>query len=1462
MKMFYAMLLSSWTVVLSAAENPRIFFSSGGEPMEKADILTGFVEPVSLQPAAETSEAKLLYDDNALFLEFTGFHPAGKKPQKKVSGKSIFSADHMEFFIQPDPKSDAYYHIAATPYGDLYTAKKKDTGWKNRVKVSVSDGETFGRVKLEIPFADLGAKPSDGMKIRFNVCRDVRAGDKRFASAFAPLPTESFHLPETWRDAVLCRKPEPPARFETKAPLHDLFSNSEFNRAKNNLPEDWILGRDAIRQETMALSGEWIIHCSGNAYAAIHREIKNLSPGKEYTLRVRARKFGNDVSMGVLLLTLKPDGDFKGVYPALVWKHPLTDEFKEYLFTFKAPEKLARIVFYRLADKPDNTNGVDYAAISLFEGRLSPFSIRSFSFFKAGLKRGVPGTGPARPDNLYGKRAEKLRILGIVRSLRISYDLLDIFAGLNVDLDQLAITGTTWAVTPDIYFTDSPPETVEKRIRGNEYDLYVISGYSASRLGPELLKMLRKNLESGCGIWVNNNAPERDFEILTGGKAPSPVEEENPAVPFRELRIGKGRIVFTGTGDEFEVPLPPGALPWETARCRAQLARLVCRASGIARLIHNPTVRNGSFSFRTEKDMNFRWRCADGTGRTVAEGTGKTRNHAAEVSFPPSVFTGEHVLHLWLVDGQGNTVDYTDKKFVNPGPAILSCNGDRDSYTGNGPAVFTVKNVSLRPGLDLSWTLSDWSGRILESGRVPAASENRFSVPLGAVYTNGARLRVSLREKDTEIARHETGVLVADRDRKRQWNDFTVSNWNSSMAPERYASQLEYIGIGNCLRPSFDIERMFSYGIGVCGDDRGGTAFYPQMPPEANIRRPSLNDPAVMEKIEERCRRLAGKERKYGLVFASVIDEAGLSSRQWPLDSGEVDAHPENLREYRKRMHAKYGTIDRFNTQCGTAYRNFDELKPVLTSDARKRSNYAEFIEWRNFNSDRWTEAIARLGQVSREEDSGMPLCLYNSFGPRGTGGNDYWKLLTRGNIGFSLEYTSQVYPGMRNPLYDFDELYRSFRPDMRLWGFIGYYWSRELALFQPWWYALHRYGGFCWFGMTSTDGGGTLLETPGLNITREAELLREGVAESGLLDGFGKLFLEYPWAPRDIAVLYSHNSMLTAWCRGTEPDNDILLKGSPYYDWHFARYGLRYLLEDLLYQYDFISPEQLENGTMGKRKVLFMPQATALSDASVKATSRFLENGGWVIADTMPGNWTELGARRKDNPFEAFRNHPRFIVTGKPFDELDPECRAGLLKHLRTTGAEPVLSSPDVPRLTGREAMCFSRDGLNVFAVTRNPNRSNDTSKQTFIFPEQAHVYNLRTGKYLGKRSEITLEIPAGETVLLGQYPCRVTALEVDMPSHAKAGTDLKAGISIRTDGGKAGCRLFHIEVLPPGKNTVRRLMTRNETAPNGRLDFTFRMAQNDPPGTWKLRVKDILTGTAAEKNFELCQPSKGKEE
>ena len=67
--------------------------------------------------------------------------------------------------------------------------------------------------------------------------------------------------------------------------------------------------------------------------------------------------------------------------------------------------------------------------------------------------------------------------------------------------------------------------------------------------------------------------------------------------------------------------------------------------------------------------------------------------------------------------------------------------------------------------------------------------------------------------------------------------------------------------------------------------------------------------------------------------------------------------------------------------------------------------------------------------------------------------------------------------------------------------------------------------GGGAWLNMLDYTGA----------YTEDAKNMQESLERSGLLNGLGKVFLEYQWAPNDIAVYYSHNSMLLSFIRGKE---------------------------------------------------------------------------------------------------------------------------------------------------------------------------------------------------------------------------------------------------------------------------------------------------------------------------------------
>ena len=124
-----------------------------------------------------------------------------------------------------------------------------------------------------------------------------------------------------------------------------------------------------------------------------------------------------------------------------------------------------------------------------------------------------------------------------------------------------------------------------------------------------------------------------------------------------------------------------------------------------------------------------------------------------------------------------------------------------------------------------------------------------------------------------------------------------------------------------------------------------------------------------------------------------------------------------------------------------------------------------------------------------------------------------------------------------------------------------------------------------------------------------DAKDLKDSLDASRLMDGLGKAFLEYDWAKRDIAIYYSHESMLLASALGTETKNREIAPKGPLHDFMYSRMGAQYLVEDLLFQYDYVAPEQVVGGKLGEFKVLYMPRINAMSDAEVAEVKAFLSS-------------------------------------------------------------------------------------------------------------------------------------------------------------------------------------------------------------------------------------------------------------
>ena len=429
--------------------------------------------------------------------------------------------------------------------------------------------------------------------------------------------------------------------------------------------------------------------------------------------------------------------------------------------------------------------------------------------------------------------------------------------------------------------------------------------------------------------------------------------------------------------------------------------------------------------------------------------------------------------------------------------------------------------------------------------------------------------------------------------------------------------------------------------------------------------------------------------------------------------------------------------------------------------------------------------------------------------------------------------------------MLNFDEFMRSFAPEMRSPGSVGYFTSNaELISYAPWWFSTHRYGGMGWYSIAGPTT--QLMNGPGIEITQDALLLKQSLENARLQQGMGKLFLTYKWKKPEIAIYYSQTSMQTSFLLGTETHNSQINKNSPLYRYFYSRQGAFYALEYLLYQYNFVSYDMVEEGALKDYKVLIMPSIISMSDKEVEAVKSFIKNGGRVIADFAPGIYDELGKKRAKEPIS------NITLTGKIFNEMDVKCREDLLKYLQNNRIEAVAVSPGITGIPGREGMNFT-DGVNhVFTLLHNASVSRDNKTQTFTFPAKGHLYDVRKGKYLGKANTVKVAIPNANAVVYGVYPAKVEKLLLSVPATVKGGSYLSLDISLKTTGGKIGRRVYYISFTDPDGKSNKDL-NMSLVAENGKIKKNVKIAFNDKKGKWKVKAIDILTGVSGEKIFTV---------
>ncbi len=405
-----------------------------------------------------------------------------------------------------------------------------------------------------------------------------------------------------------------------------------------------------------------------------------------------------------------------------------------------------------------------------------------------------------------------------------------------------------------------------------------------------------------------------------------------------------------------------------------------------------------------------------------------------------------------------------------------------------------------------------------------------------------------------------------------------------------------------------------------------------------------LNHPGVRGAAEAFTRavvdRYAGHPALWGWDVWNEPSIEPAREPQWGLVERALFCYcPATVHAYRAWLQERHGSLDHLNAAWGRCYGDWSQVEPPR----KPRTGYTDWIAWRLFSATniaallRWRaeEVKARDPAHPVVSHAGWPTILQKQPELRGA---DDWRMAEQVEI-----WGMSAYP--IGP-----ERWRESELDL------GLDWTRRAARGRPFWLAEIQAGPhvkgardaepapedlerWCWraifsgasgvlywqwrsqlsgyespgYGLCGPDGGPTPRTAAASRMARQ------------LRDLDGHLPGRIPKA--EVAVLFTYEGYLHEWCRAGD---SVLARASVLgaYELFWSRNipvdPLR--AEELEALAGATADAHRERGEGLPYKLLLLPAAFVMSTRVGAAVARYVENGGWVIAEAGLSTWTDDG--------------------------------------------------------------------------------------------------------------------------------------------------------------------------------------------------------------------------------------------
>ena len=826
----------------------------------------------------------------------------------------------------------------------------------------------------------------------------------------------------------------------------------------------------------------------------------------------------------------------------------------------------------------------------------------------------------------------------------------------------------------------------------------------------------------------------------------------------------------------------------------------------------------------------------------------------------------------WL-NGKGETVDFAVSAPRAAAPVLESLSFVRDAWKPGEEIRGEVKFA--RPGEgELRLTLRDDEGALIYNGTV----ERIFTIKLNHQKSRYARAKVAFvangREEDVAWADLYFNTVDQDRD------DFCFSIWSNLACNSRVLKlahrQMRILGVDNCMECSygctsykrkFEIPRWvkqsgmnystfiaYVRGPSSTGEGLSDCRTFNEWPDYQETGRFAVeanhffhNERRVMDHAEG-CAGL-------GVYFYNLGDEnclcADLKKEQCFCEKCQG-----RFREYLAR---EFGSLEKMNAAYGTKYASWDDVRAMPFMKSAKKRRMPLWADFRAFMEEQFLGQHLLLKAQIEKFDPGAKMGV-EGMGPpdMSVAGWNFYRFFP--HFGFGAPYfTSRDVHAMQ---------YLPAGSVRAAWyGTYEGQMSDAVVRRTPWRFLMYGLNGAFWWAALLENNvfSNATIFRPDFLPLRHFDLSAKEIAAIKT-SGIGMLMVGAKPYDSGVAMHYSNPCLHAS---AIEP-------GMTTWSMSIAEFGS--ILEEAGVQYSYLCPPDLEKGVPASVKTLILPFSQAMSDRECAAVRAFVERGGTLIADKLPGRLSEHCVKREESPLADLFAAEKLVVkqTGRGrailtddylqgADSRVPMRTAGglvrgFLRLIALSGSKPFATVTDEWGTVCRADVFRNGDftlvgmlgsvtetvkaaknaGLEAGMKTTEALGGGNFRKIELARPMYAYDFG-KGGKSLGRAAafELELEPVIGRVIAFSEKPVKGPQVTLTGASTVKAGEAL--GFSV---GNANGCTI--IDVIGPDGKTVftdRIFLAASRYVPSYDLK----------PGAYVLRARSAIGGLTDEKGFVL---------